>query len=715
MTLAVRKTADLEVRPPIREQARQYLVGKRIEAVAVTRRQAWTAWQVARQLPGTGFRLVCYTPRGLARVTAAWARYLNDYDTADLRAHHAKVRESKEYKAVSDVRSANLTARIMVNGTAAAFVLGVVFAWTWPPGFGALLGLLVFVWTIKLIPGRHLAEVGVAAILAFVAFFAGPWLAGKVPVPPAWAFWLVGTGAIGGLGWAGRPRAAPLVKLDMGGRVPPLTLPMVTAALCTLGNSKMREPDDIRPLFDVGRHHYGYDVDVELPAGVPASWVIEKREELGAALRRELGCVWPSVGPRHPGHLSLFVSHEPMATATQRPWPLAAGRPVNLFEPLPLFTNQRGEWVKQTLAYTSWVIGAVPRMGKTYALRSLGLVAALDPRAKLYVFDLKGTGDLSSLAKVAHAYGVGDDPEDIEQHLRHMRAVREEMRRRTRFVRELTLEQNPDRGKVTDALAMRDPHRFGPIVVLVDECQVWFEEQDDKGTRDEFIAIMRDLVKRGPAIGIIPLLATQKPDSKSIPTSIADNASARLCFKVNGQVSNDQILGTSMYQAGTRATQFGFADKGIAYFKGDAADPLVVRTVYGLDAAAADKLAGKAWAIRAAAGLLTGEADDVEDVVVVDIVQDVVQVLRQRGLQAAHHAELVSWLQELRPDYEGLGVDELSTRLRNRGVVVSQVKRNSLNRKGVDLRKQPQALESAADTWRPVETIAAGHTACDPG
>lgn len=102
--------------------------------------------------------------------------------------------------------------------------------------------------------------------------------------------------------------------------------------------------------------------------------MMEKRLELSTALRHPLGTVWPSVGKRHQGHLVLFVSHEDMNTARQKPWPLMKTGAVDVFSPVPLFTDQRNRWVKLTLAYTSGVIGAVPRMGKTFILRELLLV-----------------------------------------------------------------------------------------------------------------------------------------------------------------------------------------------------------------------------------------------------------------------------------------------------------------------------------------------------
>lgn len=706
MTLELRKTGDLEKapdRPPVRERVREQLVHGRIVATAVARRRGWSAWRatqraarltgrVVLQLPGVAVLLVVYSPRGAVRLVALWVSFLHDDATAELRAHHAGAKETGDYAKASAIRSANLRARVVPSMVALGLAVAAVLAWTAPRALGAVLGVVVAYVVIRVSKQNGWGEIAASLLVGWVVYAMTPWAVSYLPRPPEWVWWTLGCAAVGVAGWAGRPMAKPLVTLpgpDMGGMVPPLRAPMVTAALVALGIAKMKDPDEIRLLMDVARQGQGYQIDLELPPAVTANDVIEKRDELAGALRRELGCVWPTVGPRHPGHLSLFVSDVPMATARQTRWPVAAGRPVNVFEPVELFTDQRGQWVRQTLAYTAWVIGAVPRMGKTVALRNLGLAAAFDPRVRLYVFDLKGTGDLSSLAQVAHAYGVGDEPEDIDKQLAHMREVRQVMRDRTKLVRELTLEENPDRGKVTDALATRAPKLFGPIVLLVDEVQVWTQECDDKDIREEFVKILRDLVKRGPALGIIPLVATQKPDAKSIPSSIADNASARLCLKVNGQISNDQILGTSSYQAGVRATQFAFSEKGVAYFRGDGAEPLVVRAPF-IDAELADELAGKARALRAAAGLLTGEAAGEEPVVVLDVVADVVRVLADRARSSAHLSELAEWLGELRPDYADVDAAELGKRLRNRRIVTPQVKVGRRTTTGVhmsDLRK----------------------------
>ena len=93
----------------------------------------------------------------------------------------------------------------------------------------------------------------------------------------------------------------------------------------------------------------------------------------------------------------------------------------------------------------------------------------------------------------------------------------------------------------------------------------------------ELEAICTDLAKRGPALGIVLILATQRPDAKSLPTGISANAVLRMCLKVMGQVENDMVLGTSAYKNGVRATMFAFSDKGIFYFAGEGDAPRIVR------------------------------------------------------------------------------------------------------------------------------------------
>ena len=144
----------------------------------------------------------------------------------------------------------------------------------------------------------------------------------------------------------------------------------------------------------------------------------------------------------------------------------------------------------------------------------------------------------------------------------------------------------------------------------------------------ELIAIATDLTKRGPALGFIPMLATQRPDANSIPTAISANAVLRMCLKVMGQVENDMVLGTSMYKNGIRATMFAREDKGVFYFAGEGLNPVIMRG-YGFDLPQSKVIAARARTMRQAAGRLTGYAlGEDADVEVRSIAEDVLTVFR---------------------------------------------------------------------------------------
>lgn len=416
------------------------------------------------------------------------------------------------------------------------------------------------------------------------------------------------------LAWIGRPDDKPIMtSAVIPAAVTPISAELIVRALGVLGIAEMNKALREEPRSAVAtidgpmRDGPGWLWRGDLPPGVTAGAVSEKREELASGLRRPLGCVWPETDhKRHPGALNLYVGDEDMTTAEQPPWPLAKRGAVNMFKPALFGYDPRGKAVTVTLMFASVIIGAVPRMGKTFLLRLLLLIAALDVRSEIHAYDLKGTGDLAPARPVAHAYGVGDEPEDMERMIADFRALRKEMRRRTKVIRDIA-EADPLRcpeNKITDELASDPKLGLHPIVIAVDECQIAFEHPV---YGEEFEAICTDLVKRGPALGILIILATQRPDAKSIPPGIRANAVLRMCLYVTGQVENDMVLGTSQYKQGIRATMFGFDAKGVLYFGGEGMRPRIMRAQY-IDGPLSRLVFARARLMRERAGRVTGYA-----------------------------------------------------------------------------------------------------------
>jgi hypothetical protein len=208
---------------------------------------------------------------------------------------------------------------------------------------------------------------------------------------PVWAWALLAVIALPLLARAGRPAHKPIVQ--------PAVLPaavqapsqdVITRALGSLGIPGIdRWLRDERALVfpsPVREDGPGWRAEVDLPFGVTATQVIERREQLASGLRRPLGAVWPEpVTHEHAGRLELWVGRADVAKARQAPWPLARGGQADVFTPVPFGTDPRGRVVKAPLIYHNWLIGSIPRQGKTATVRVLACAVALDPICEAWV------------------------------------------------------------------------------------------------------------------------------------------------------------------------------------------------------------------------------------------------------------------------------------------------------------------------------------------
>ncbi|WP_028815307.1 cell division protein FtsK [Streptomyces flavidovirens] len=593
--------------------------------------------------PAYAARLALQSPRGAAKFIGGTMRWVADKEGEPVRLAMVEREDAATYLKLSRQRDGRVRLRTLV------VILASVI------GLGAALALYVLAPT-------WLAAVSVGAVLMALGY------AGESPDAPV------------------INRAVELPKAQK------LTSDIVLRALAALSISQINQAiakgrDGFVFSAPITRDGPGWRAEGDLPYGVTVSDVMDRRDRLASGLRRPLGCVWPEAVPdEHTGRLVLWVGDQDMSKAKQPVWPLVKSGSVDLFKPTAFGTDQRGRWVNLSLMYIAGIVGAIPRMGKTFLLRLLLLIAALDPRAELHTYDLKGTGDLDPVGeKCSHRHRAGEDEEDIEYAIQDLRALREELRRRAKMIRSLPRDICPE-SKVTSELASKPKLGLHPIVIGVDECQVWFEHPKYGA---EFEEICTDLVKRGPATGITLLLATQRPDSKSLPTGISANASTRFCMKVMGQIENDMVLGTGSYKRGVRATMFAWGDKGIHYFVGEGSDARIVRSVY-VDAVIAETIASRARQLREDAGTLTGhaagEAPEADAAASYDLLRDLLAVVAPEEPKVWNEVA-VARLAELRPEvYGGWEAEQLTSALKPYGVPTGQVWGKTEDGKGANRR-----------------------------
>ena len=248
--------------------------------------------------------------------------------------------------------------------------------------------------------------------------------------------------------------------------------------------------------------------------------------------------------------------------------------------------------------------------------------------------------------------------------------LKRELGRRQKIFKKLPREARPE-GKLTRELAADRSLRLRPILATFDEFQVAIQHPKHGA---QIATDLAHVMRIGRAYGIMIILATQRPDKDSIPTSITGVVAIRFCLKVPDQVGNDLILGTGSYKSGFNAVVFRHAvDAGLGWLRGTG-DPQAVRTYY-LDLPASAKIAARARAARQAAGVLSGYAlgeDGGQEVR--DVLADVLSAFRatEAGL---HWQAIADRLAERHPGrWADVTGDALSAQCRDLGVPSVSVK-----------------------------------------
>ncbi|MEU0371186.1 cell division protein FtsK [Streptomyces sp. NPDC006283] len=614
------------------------------------------------RLPVYAGRLALMSPRGACRFIASTNRWVWDREAAPLRAFAVQTEDVEEYMRLARLRAGRVRLRGLVTLVAAVF--GVGFA----------------LWLYVLAP---------AFLYAFTA------------------------GGVLLLGLGGQQPDAPVVgPAVLKTEVQKLTGSIVLRGLDSIGNAKITaaikkggDMNGLRFVSEIVRDGPGYRADLDLPYGVTPEDIMEARKPLASGLRRKTGCVWPSPDPeQHEGRLVLWVGDKPMNETTKPAWPLAKTGTVDLFRPVVFGNDQRMRDVAVTLMFASVVVGSIPRMGKTFLMRLFLLIAALDPRAEVHAFDFKGTGDFGALEPVCHRYRAGEEDEDIAYVVESLRELKEELRRRAKVIKSLPRSRCPE-SKVTPELAADRSLGLHPIVVGFDECQVPFEHQEHG---KEIEAICTDLVKRGPALGIVAMFGTQRPDAKSLPTGISANAVLRFCLKVMGQPANDMVLGTSMYKSGYRATMFSRSDRGICWMAGEGDDPRIVASAF-VDAVAAERIVARARQAREEYGNVTGHAigNGPEKSNGSDILADVLDVIAD-GEKAVWCERIAARLTAHTPEtYAGWEGENVTAALKPWGIKPGQIWGQTDTGEGANRRGIKRADVAAAITRRNADRSAA--------
>ncbi|MFF5201759.1 FtsK/SpoIIIE domain-containing protein [Micromonospora parva] len=490
---------------------------------------------------------------------------------------------------------------------------------------------------------------------------------------PAVGWFAVAVGVVLVAARNGRPADKPIVdRVVTKAAFTKLTGEMVRHAVVALGIG-VKEPGQITfPPPGIHKDGPGWLARFNLPGAVVATALLEKRDNLAAALRLPVDQVWPEVGPDHPGQVDLWVGYQPSSKMGQPKWALTADTArTSIFEPNPFATDSRQRPISTVLFQRNFLVGGQPGSGKSYAARTLLTIAMLDPTVELKVAEFKGVGDFLDVEPLCSTYAVGVDDDAFETGSDIIAWALAECERRGKRILEAKKRGEAPEGKVTPELAAKRGSGLHPVFILLDEVHELFAAVPGAA------AACERAIKRGRALGIIFCLATQIPDKDSLPPNITRCITTRWCLSVLGQVENDMILGTGAYKRGMTATVYRpGVDAGWGVLVG-VDKPGSARSFYPTPEVTA--------AIVARAGQLRGRAvigEDVERVEARDMLADARTVLRP-GESGAPWAVLAERLAELAPEfYTGITADMVREALAPYGVESQDVKVGRSNLKG---------------------------------
>jgi len=225
------------------------------------------------------------------------------------------------------------------------------------------------------------------------------------------------------------------------------------------------------------------------------------------------------------------------------------------------------------------LIGGEPGSGKSVALSTIVAAAALDPKVRVTLLDGKHV-ELAAWSLVADEF-IGANQDDAVAALERLRQIMD--------LRYATLVATRKRKMTSTDLE-------GLHVLVIDEL-AFYLRGGKKETRDNFAELLRDLVSRGRAAGIIVVAATQKPSHEIVPTWIRDLFSFRLAMRCTSSDASDTILGQGWAARGFSAATIDPTMRGVGYLLAEGGVPTLLMTPY-LSDEEIDHIASRAYDVR---------------------------------------------------------------------------------------------------------------------
>ncbi len=251
--------------------------------------------------------------------------------------------------------------------------------------------------------------------------------------------------------------------------------------------------------------------------------------------------------------------------------PAARHRPRSIWDPVHIGIDETGAPVHLELGERNVLIGGESGGGKSVALQLLVAHAALAADCCLVLFDgkLVELGLWRDCAERFVAHRSIDDAIEVNRWLQDKINDRAEW-----LLSQKRRKITPDMG-LRFYLAAIDEYAYFSTVI-----------KGTKTQRGEFEDTCRDIAARGRFVGIIPVLATQRPSHQVIDPSLRDLFGYRWAFRCSTSASSDCILGQGWATAGYDAsdeTLISPLARGVSLLRAEDGKPRRIKTAYLTD------------------------------------------------------------------------------------------------------------------------------------
>ncbi|MGI8447653.1 MAG: FtsK/SpoIIIE domain-containing protein [Streptosporangiaceae bacterium] len=239
------------------------------------------------------------------------------------------------------------------------------------------------------------------------------------------------------------------------------------------------------------------------------------------------------------------------------------GPALSMYDPIYLGVDEFGEPVYVRVIYRNLLAAGEPGGGKSGLLNIITAHAAMSVNTRLVLFDGKVV-ELGMWDGIADEF-VGPDLDHAITTLLRPQKVMDNRYAWLRAHRRRKIEPR-------DALSV--------IVAIFDEIALYSATLGTEQQQKQFIALLRDLVARGRAAGIIVIAATQRPSVDIIPKSLRDIFGYRAAFRCTSSGSSNIILGDGWSEAGFSATDLSNTNQGSAFLIAEGGIPRRIKVAY---------------------------------------------------------------------------------------------------------------------------------------